>query len=116
MSFVRSDAININDGKNWHLGNAGVYWSRVSGATTNSLHVPTCNLTLDITLLYEHNAKLLLIAGLSHSMIIYETISTFQHVRSTPVTKEKHRKFPILLEKEAVLLGQLYKNRLQRTR
>ena len=34
LAFVRSDAVNVNDGKIWNLGQNGNYWSRTASSST----------------------------------------------------------------------------------
>jgi len=38
-AFVRSNAINVRDGKIWNLGQNGDYWSRVAQSTTNAYNL-----------------------------------------------------------------------------
>jgi len=50
LAFVRSDAINVNDGKMWNLGNWGNGWSRTSKSSTNAY-----NLAFNPTEVYPSN-------------------------------------------------------------
>lgn len=36
LAFVRSNAVNVNDGKMWNLGQNGNYWSRTAASSTNA--------------------------------------------------------------------------------